>query len=156
MPNPFPKKITMAEALADLPQPTSRTDSIKEHSLLPTGPLNTHEHLLMGFSPRYLSRNRVRGWKDISFTIQATGRHIPLHPQAPRMIKGEDDSFEFVKGYEHLYRRLSVRECARIQTFPDTFKFCYDKISTGYKMVGNAVPVELAYHVGTQIKKLLD
>jgi DNA (cytosine-5)-methyltransferase 1 len=37
-----------------------------------------------------------------------------------------------------------VRECARIQTFPDDFIFDYDYVNNGYKMVGNAVPVNLA------------
>jgi DNA (cytosine-5)-methyltransferase 1 len=48
-----------------------------------------------------------------------------------------------VKGQEHLYRRLSVRECARIQTFPDTFSFEYSSVVAGYKMIGNAVPVRM-------------
>ena len=50
----------------------------------------------------------------------------------------------FVPGKEELYRRLSVRECARIQTFPDNFTFFYyNNIAAGYKMIGNAVPVNL-------------
>ena len=47
---------------------------------------------------------------------------------------------------EYLYRRLSVRECARIQTFPDSFKFIYHDVKDGYKMVGNAVPPCLAWY----------
>ena len=54
------------------------------------------------------------------------------------------DLFEFKSGSEDLYRRLSVREAARIQTFPDDFEFKYSRISDGYKMIGNAVPVKLA------------
>ena len=57
----------------------------------------------------------------------------------------------FMPNYEHLYRRLSVRECARIQTFPDDFIFHYNNIADGYKMVGNAVPVNLAYYLAKQI-----
>jgi len=57
----------------------------------------------------------------------------------------------FAVGYEHLYRRLSIRECARIQTFPDSFLFHYDNLAAGYKMVGNAVPVTLAYHLAQKI-----
>jgi DNA (cytosine-5)-methyltransferase 1 len=49
------------------------------------------------------------------------------------------------------YRRLSVRECARIQTFPDDFIFKYNNIDDGYKMVGNAVPVNLALAIGNAI-----
>jgi DNA (cytosine-5)-methyltransferase 1 len=60
-----------------------------------------------------------------------------------------------VEGKEHLYRRMTVREVARVQTFPDDFKFIYDEVNYGYKMIGNAVPVNLAYHVAMQIKKTL-
>jgi DNA (cytosine-5)-methyltransferase 1 len=56
-----------------------------------------------------------------------------------------------VQGSENLYRRLSIRECARIQTFPDTHKFYYNKLSDGYKMVGNAVPPNLAYYLAKKI-----
>lgn len=57
------------------------------------------------------------------------------------MLEIGKDKRIFIKGKEHLYRRLSVRECARIQTFPDDFIFYYEKVADGYKMVGNAVPV---------------
>ena len=99
-----------------------------------------------------MSRNRVRSWNEQSFTIQAGGRHAPIHPQAPKMIFVEKNKRIFVPGMESLYRRLSVRECARIQTFPDDFIFYYNDIADGYKMVGNAVPVMLAYHVAKSIK----
>ena len=61
----------------------------------------------------------------------------------------------FVTGKENLYRRLTVRECARIQGFPDNFEFLYNDINMGYKMIGNAVPINLAYAVGRQILKHL-
>jgi len=67
-----------------------------------------------------------------------------LHPQAPKMELVEKDKRKFVEGKEDLYRRLSVRECARIQTFPDEYKFYYKNLTAGYKMVGNAVPPQLA------------
>jgi len=103
-----------------------------------------HEYMTGGFSTIYMSRNRVRSWQEPSFTIQAGGRHAPIHPQAPRMIFVEKNKRIFVPGREKLYRRLSVRECARIQTFPDKFVFEYNSLSDGYKMIGNAVPVEFA------------
>lgn len=56
---------------------------------------------------------------------------------------------------ENLYRRMTVREVARVQGFPDDFKFIYDDVNYGYKMIGNAVPVNLAYHVALQIKNKL-
>jgi DNA (cytosine-5)-methyltransferase 1 len=96
-----------------------------------------------------MSRNRVRSWDESSFTIQAGGRHAPIRPQAPKMPLVGIDKREFVQGYK--YRRLSVRECARIQTFPDSFIFHYKNLADGYKMIGNAVPVKLAEHIATKI-----
>lgn len=110
-----------------------------------------HEYMTGGFSSIFMSRNRVRSWDEVSFTIQAGARHAPLHPQAPKMIFVEQNIREFVKGQEDLYRRLSVRECARIQTFPDDFIFEYKNITAGYKMIGNAVPVEMAKILGKRI-----
>jgi len=110
-----------------------------------------HEYMNGGFSTIYMSRNRVRAWDEPSFTIQAGGRHAPLHPQAPKMEFVEQNKRIFVSGKEDLYRRLSVRECARIQTFPDDFTFKYKNIVDGYKMVGNAVPVEFARNLATVI-----
>jgi len=110
-----------------------------------------HEYMNGGFSTIYMSRNRVRSWEEPSFTIQAGGRHAPLHPQAPKMQFVEQNKRIFVLGKEDLYRRLSVRECARVQTFPDNFLFKYQNIADGYKMIGNAVPVEFAKHLASKI-----
>lgn len=104
-----------------------------------------------GFSSIYMSRNRVRSWDEPSFTIQAGGRHAPLHPQAPKMKFIEHNKRVFVPGQEKKYRRLSVRECARIQTFPDDYIFKYKNIADGYKMIGNAVPVNFAKHIAQRI-----
>jgi DNA (cytosine-5)-methyltransferase 1 len=60
------------------------------------------------------------------------------------MVKIGKDQFEFVPESQNEYRRFSVREIARIQTFPDDFVFKYSRIADAYKMIGNAVPVALA------------
>ena len=52
-------------------------------------------------------------------------------------------------------RPLNVRESARIQSFPDNWIFT-GSISNQYKQIGNAVPVELAYHIGTALRKQLE
>ncbi|WP_423997218.1 DNA cytosine methyltransferase [Maribacter sp. IgM3_T14_3] len=114
-----------------------------------------HEYMIGGFSTMYMSRNRVRNWDEQSFTIQAGGRHAPIHPQAPKMKLIEKDVRVFVPRKENLYRRLSVRECARIQTFPNDFTFHYKKVAAGYKMIGNAVPVNLAKFLANSIMKQL-
>jgi DNA (cytosine-5)-methyltransferase 1 len=69
------------------------------------------------------------------------------------MVKIGPDRFEFESGQEESYRRLSVREAARVQTFPDDHIFHYDRICDGYKMVGNAVPVTLAQVFADHIRE---
>ena len=117
--------------------------------------IKNHEYFIGDFSSIFMSRNRVRSWKEPGFTVQASGRQCQLHPQAPKMIKIEKDKQIFVPGKESLYRRLTVRECARLQGFPDNFEFIYENLNDGYKMVGNAVPVKLAYYIAKQIKRYL-
>ena len=147
------KKITLKEAIWDLKDTAIKAkDKNKTNGDLCA--ISNHEYMNGGFSTIYMSRNRVRSWDEQSFTIQAGGRHAPIHPQAPKMLFVEKNKRIFVPGKEELYRRLSVRECARIQTFPDNFKFYYEDIADGYKMVGNAVPVMLAYHVAESIKNI--
>ena len=72
------------------------------------------------------------------------------------MLFIEQNNRAFVPEKEHLYRRLSVRECARIQTFPDDFIFYYSNVTTGYKMIGNAVAVKMATELATAIKQDLE
>ena len=112
-----------------------------------------------GYSPIYLSRNRKKRWTDQSFTIQASGRQAPLHPSGPEMVKLGKDLWE-LPGEESLHRRLSVKEIARIQTFPDWFEFSdggnmnsskSNRLNKQYKQIGNAVPVKLAKAVAMPI-----
>lgn len=118
--------------------------------------ISNHEYMTGGFSSMYMSRNRVRSWEEQSFTIQAGGRHAPLHPQAPKMHFVEQNVRVFAPEKEELYRRLTVRECARIQTFPDDFTFYYENVTAGYKMIGNAVPVNLALFLAKNIKSQIE
>ena len=52
-------------------------------------------------------------------------------------------------------RPLTVREYARIQTFPDEWQFC-GSLSAQYKQIGNAVPVNLAFAIGRSLIRLVD
>lgn len=52
-------------------------------------------------------------------------------------------------------RPLTVREYARIQAFPDSWKFA-GSVAQQYKQIGNAVPVNLGYHIGNEIIKMLN
>ena len=52
-------------------------------------------------------------------------------------------------------RPLTIREYARIQTFPDTWEFL-GSTSSIYKQIGNAVPVNLAFAVARSIVRVLN
>ena len=143
----LPTWVTLQTAIGDLPESIpAQTKNIPNSDLA----ISNHEYMIGSFSTIYMSRNRRRTWNEQSFTIQAGGRHAPLHPESSGMRKIETDKWEF-KGKTPFVRRLSIRECARIQTFPDDFIFYYNKVPEGYKMVGNAVPVKLSEAIAKKI-----
>lgn len=147
-------KITLKDAIWDLKDnavPALKKNKANENLSIPN-----HEYFVGEYSPIFMSRNRVRSWNEQAFTVQASGRQCQLHPQAPKMIFKEKNKRIFAPGKEKLYRRLTVRECARIQGFPDSFKFIYNDVDTGYKMIGNAVPVNLAYVIAKEILKYFE
>lgn len=154
-PTPLDKKLTLKDVIWDLRASALPAQDRQHTNGALCNPAN-HEYITGGFSPIYMSSNRVRQWNEQSFTIQAGGRHAPCHPQAPRMVKVAPGRMKFEEGKEHTYRRLTVRECARIQGFPDSFIFDYENLTNGYKMVGNAVPIELAHQIAKQIKTTLE
>lgn len=92
----------------------------------------------------YLSRDRRRGWSDVSKTIVANPRHMPLHPMSPLLVKRQHNVWAFET--DQRARRFSYREAARLQgfkpglLFPDTPAGSLDM---RYKVVGNAVPPPL-------------
>ncbi|MCB0564616.1 MAG: DNA cytosine methyltransferase [Phaeodactylibacter sp.] len=153
-PPPIDMKLTLRSAIGDLVD--NAIPAKKGNYTNGECPVPNHEYFIGDFSSMYMSRNRVRGWDELSYTIQAGARHAPLHPQAPKMETVDKDRKRFVPGQEHLYRRLSVRECARIQGFPDDFVFYYKNLAAAYKMIGNAVPVRLAQVVAAKIKEDMD
>ncbi len=65
---------------------------------------------------------------------------------------------ELQKGNEE--RRLTIRECARIQTFPDNYEFIFSNdegsvsASEAYKLIGNAVPPLLGFHIAKRMETL--
>ena len=146
------KKLTLRDVIWDLQFTAVPAGARNYHN---PQAINNNEYFTGAYSPIFMSRNRVKGWDEQAFTVQASGRQCQLHPQAPKMIFIEQNKREFVKGKEHLYRRMTIREIARIQGFPDDFKFIYNYTDDAYKMIGNAVPVNLAYEVAVAIKQAL-
>lgn len=144
-------KLVLRDIIGDLPEPLPALE--KNYTNGDTGEVLNNEYFIGGFSSIFLSRNRIRKWDEPSFTIQASGRQAPIHPSSDPMIKVDKDKWEFTGDN---YRRLSVRECARIQGFPDDFLFIYEKLDNAYKMIGNAVPVKLAEAIARQIMEDLN
>lgn len=75
--------------------------------------------------------NRELKWDEPSPTI--TGR-------------GGGSGGPVIHNHPSLIRRLTVRECARIQTFPDNFRF-HGSVSSMYRQIGNAVPYRFSEYL---------
>lgn len=60
-----------------------------------------------------------------------------------------------IQFHYRLHRRLTVRECARLQTFPDQFVFPFST-QRNLTLIGNAVPPVLGYYVGKAVAAYLD
>ena len=146
------RPITLREAIGDIKEipVLHKTNTVKEK----TESIN-HDVCGADYGVFYNRGNRRRSWDMPSFTIHGMACNIPLHPSSPRQICYGREKWGFVKGKENEYRRLSVRECARIQTFPDTFKFSCDSLTATYKMIGNAVPPRLGRVIAESIKVAL-
>ncbi|WP_082132449.1 DNA (cytosine-5-)-methyltransferase [Luteimonas sp. FCS-9] len=132
-PRPF---CTIREAIGDMPH-------------WPEG-----EFYARSFHWYYMSRDRRRGWDDLSKTIVANPRHMPLHPLSPAMIKLEHNVWKFVD--DAPARRFSYREAARLQgfcdvEFPDTKPGTLDM---RYTVIGNAVPPPLFAAVAGALPKI--
>jgi DNA (cytosine-5)-methyltransferase 1 len=140
----------------------SHGDAIKGLPLWPEGEFYERPHDPDGnFSWYFMSRNRKANWADPAFTVVANWRHITLHPASPVMkltwsnLKdGWKQRWDFSEEYEHLEanpnrhkldlpRRLSWKECARIQTFGTKFTPVGD-VASKFTQIGNAVPPMLA------------
>lgn len=133
---PFPRnyRVTMREALKNIPEPTP--DEVCDAP----------------YSSRYMSRNRKRDWDDVSYTIPAMAKQVTLWPGSSDMVKIDKDHWEF--GKNGVTRRFSWREAAAIQTFPADLEF-YGDLTSKYKQIGNAVPVKLAEIIATHLYGVL-
>jgi len=105
------------------------------------------------FYGKHCQGNREVDLKKIGPTIRSEHHgNIEFRRLSPE--NGGSNSVEFKKGFTE--RRLTPRECARIQTFPDDFELVIPKkvsASEAYKLVGNAVPPLLAYHFATCLER---
>lgn len=120
------KALTLRDALKGLDEPGEKSKFLNHVT-------NNHKVKINGYIG-----NRILDWDKPGPTIVGRGGGtggpvIPVHP--------------------NLKRRFSVREVARIQSFPDNFLF-EGSISSQFRQIGNAVPVQLAYNLGLALSKI--
>ena len=98
----------------------------------------------------------VAKYERVSFCT----RPRDLHPELPartltcRNLAGATGDMHRIRLPDGRRRRLLIHEAARLQTFPDWFKFCGGETSQ-FNQVGNAVPPLLAWHLAGSVKKYL-
>lgn len=139
--------IKSKHVLLDLPEP-DQSDDLSQSS----------------YSKAKFMGKHCQGQKEVNLdklapTIRAE-HHGNIEFRRLSAINGGKYNEELAIGAKE--RRLTLRECARIQTFPDDFEFVIPSSekrrqfkvspSKGYKLVGNAVPPLLAYHLAKKIE----
>ncbi|MGK7942662.1 MAG: DNA (cytosine-5-)-methyltransferase [Crocosphaera sp.] len=148
-PQEKPYTISLREALKDCPNSpgveyNARKKAIME--LVPPG--GNWKNLPLDIQKDYLKNSFYKGggrtgfakrlsWDEPCLTITCS----PAQTQTERCHPAQT-------------RPLTIREYARIQTFPDDWKFT-GSLTSQYKQIGNAVPVNMAYHIGKCIIKIL-
>ncbi len=146
-PKPEEKMTTLRQALKDCPPSIGEEYSEKKRKVLELVPpggcwVDLPEDVAKAYMGKsYYSGGGRRGmarrisWDEPSLTLTCS----PSQKQTERCHPDET-------------RPFTVREYARIQSFPDDWKFC-GGITDQYKQIGNAVPVEMARRIGIQLKK---
>lgn len=148
-PQPLEKRLTLKDILQNVPQSLCATynDKKKEiFALVSQG--GCWRDLPDEIAREYLGGSyhlgggktgiaRKMSWDEAGLTVLCT----PAQKQTDRCHPDE-------------LRPFSVRENARIQSFPDNWEFV-GSMAEQYKQIGNAVPVNLAYYVGLSIKNYL-
>ncbi|MGI2167968.1 DNA (cytosine-5-)-methyltransferase [Shewanella oncorhynchi] len=123
--------------------------------------------------PKFIGKHRGTKWaiEDLEQVIDETVPNQSQYFKASKAKKGNGQGDEHCKANEPSYtiranaksrvqfhyeldRRLTIRECARLQTFPDSFVFPHSATSN-VMQIGNAVPPMLSYEVASSIRDFL-
>lgn len=156
-PSPFHRVMTVQDALkagelyaTDVPESQGQTYPSRKKEILSQVPQGGYwRDLPDNLQREYMQKSYFLGggktglarrlsWSEPSLTLTCA----PAQKQTERCHPEET-------------RPLTVREYARIQTFPDTWKFA-GSLTNQYKQIGNAVPVNLAQAVGRSLIALLN
>lgn len=170
------KYVTVAEAISDLPKITDdwKIDKVKYSKNINLSPF---QKLMRNNTQSYVQNNRCRmsneRAKKLFVFMKQGSRYMDLKPEIRKILPFREDIFLDrlkrlddekpswtviahigVDGYMYIHpnehRTLSVREAARLQSFPDDFIFA-GNMGQAYTQIGNAVPCLLAYAIGKSI-----
>ena len=156
-PYPYPKTYVLKDALkkselydSNVPKESGQTYPKRKKEILSMVPQGGYwRDLPVNIQKEYMKKSfylgggktgmaRRMSWEEPSLTLTCA----PAQKQTERCHPDET-------------RPFTVREYARIQTFPDQWTFA-GSITQQYKQIGNAVPVNLAYAVGEEIVRFLN
>lgn len=165
--------ITCKQALCDLPSLVNDTDySLTKTRNYVTEPLNNYQKMMRKKSSIVFNHYPTRHEKKTVDTIALVpdgGDYRDLPPEIAKRFKYHESMTRYNSNkpsltidtghrthFHYEYNRIpSVRESARLQSFPDDFVF-YGSKQQQYKQVGNAVPPLLGKSIAFEIKKFLD
>jgi DNA (cytosine-5)-methyltransferase 1 len=99
-------------------------------------------HLKDAFVPPYDPMKFPNKWRKVS----------PEEPARTLMAHLGKDSYSHIHYDNEQARTISVREAARLQSFPDGFRFC-GSMNAGFRQVGNAVPPLFAWQVAMAVRR---
>jgi len=135
----FPKleshKVTVSEAISDL------IDTVNDENKILTPSMDN-------YVAKYEKASHCVNPRDLYL-------HKPARTLTCRNIAAPTGDMQRVKLKDGRRRRLSIREAARLQSFPDWFEFKGTETQQFYQ-IGNAVPPLLAWHLAGAIKKYLE
>jgi len=117
----------------------------KEQAITAEQAIGDLQNVEEGFLPNHY-------WSKAKLTNGQGNNKINPNKPGPTMRSEHHGNIEF---HWKAKRRLSAREAARIQSFPDDFIF-YPSTSSAYKQIGNAVPPVLAWQVAKSLQNFLD
>lgn len=137
--------VNLREVFADLPEPANATD------------MDQRKHSMAKYMGKHCQGQTEVNLNGIGPTIRSE-HHGNIEYRRLSAEHGGKYQDELDAGLQE--RRLTIRECARIQTFPDDYKFVISaedgeksvSASDAYKLIGNAVPPLLAYHIAKRLE----